>query len=188
MEINKINPLTLLQIVIGILLFLGLMSASLGISIEIIYINTDKNPSWLDMLVILSLLPMTGFSGSIVGSLCPKRVRRLVYIPLMAFLLPIFSISIIMFLGNYKTLSYDGYKYSLILWWMVNIVLIFSILELISSRLQDVNAHHSISVLFFIPIINLILIIGLCFMQGTIGVNQYGEDPRLKGIPPNPTP
>ncbi|WP_407662292.1 DUF805 domain-containing protein [Moraxella caprae] len=82
---------------------------------------------------------------------------------------------------------YEGYKYSLIMWWAINIAIFCACLEVLESRLQDANIDSAVAILFLIPVINLILVITLCFMAGTVGTNQYGEDPRQKGMPKPPT-
>jgi uncharacterized protein len=47
------------------------------------------------------------------------------------------------------------------------------------KRLHDINKSGGFAFLMFVPPLNLILGIVLLFMKGTIGPNQYGDDPLL---------
>lgn len=47
------------------------------------------------------------------------------------------------------------------------------------KRLHDINKSGGFAFIMFFPPLNLILGIVLLFMKGTIGPNQYGDDPLL---------
>lgn len=57
------------------------------------------------------------------------------------------------------------------------IPLLFPQLYITIGRLKDMNANPWWSLLTLLPLIGFILM----FPKGTVGINQYGEDPRVKG-------
>ncbi|UYZ68946.1 DUF805 domain-containing protein [Moraxella bovis] len=185
MEKKSEVPLMIFQAFIGLTLY-GL----LGVSALIINgkILDVKNMSTFSQIISLFMnLAFIAIIPPLIGSLYPARIRRLMYVPLIITFLFMLSVSVIIFFFNYESLIYEGYKYSLIMWWAINIAIFCACLEVLESRLQDANIDSAVAILFLIPVINLILVITLCFMAGTVGTNQYGEDPRQKGIPKPPT-
>jgi len=48
------------------------------------------------------------------------------------------------------------------------------------KRLHDINRPGGWLLLMFIPVLNLVLGIVLLFKKGTVGTNQYGDDPLSK--------
>lgn len=185
MEKKSEVPLMILQGFIGLTLFGFLVISTIVINGKIL---DAKNMSTFSQIIFIFMdIAFISIIPQIVGSLYPARVRRLVYVPLIITFLLILSISVIIFFSSYESLIYAGYKYSLIMWWTINIAIFCACLEVVQSRLQDANVNGSVMILFLIPVINIILVISLCFMAGTVGENQYGEDPRQKGIPKPPT-
>lgn len=185
MEKKSEVPLMILQGFIGLTLYGFLILSTIVINGEIL---DAKNMSTFSQIIFIFMdIAFISIIPQIVGSLYPTRVRRLVYVPLIITFLFTLSISVIIFFSSYESLIYEGYKYSLIMWWSINIAIFCACLEVLESRLQDANIDSAVAILFLIPVINLILVITLCFMAGTVGTNQYGEDPRQKGIPKPPT-
>lgn len=185
MEKKSEVPLMILQGSIILLIYGALLWLTAGIVGTILQEN--GNSGIIVLLGVLASLAYVVYSGSIMQHFFPDRIRRLVYIPLIAFILPTLSILMFMTWYNYQSMSINGYKYSIIFYWGLSIILFFASWFLIESRLKDINAGQYVGILFLIPAINIILAIALCFMAGTVGTNQYGEDPRQKGIPKPPT-
>jgi len=46
------------------------------------------------------------------------------------------------------------------------------------KRLHDINMSGWYWLIFFIPLVNLIFGLYMIFKDGTVGANQYGEDPK----------
>jgi uncharacterized membrane protein YhaH (DUF805 family) len=52
-----------------------------------------------------------------------------------------------------------------------------AVAEPVVKRLHDINKPGAYYWLTYIPIVNLIIGIMLLFKKGTVGANQYGDDP-----------
>lgn len=55
-------------------------------------------------------------------------------------------------------------------------LLLFAQFYLVIGRLKDMNASPFWSILTLLPFVSFVLM----FPKGTQGINQYGEDPRVK--------
>ena len=51
------------------------------------------------------------------------------------------------------------------------------ILLCIIKRLHDLDKSGWFALLYFVPLANTVMMIILAFMKGTVGFNEYGEDP-----------
>ena len=113
-----------------------------------------------------------------------SRIRRkdfLVYAICLMIMNSIF-VAIIEYLDN----AYYGYEhYNLV----IIILLVISIplaLILTAKRLHDINLSGWFSLLLLIPYLNFVFLL-LYFIDGTIGDNKYGEDPKKRFKKPNET-
>lgn len=83
----------------------------------------------------------------------------------------------------YLLFDYIGVYFSgnMILEWLSIVGLLFMIVfsfSLAVRRLHDLDKSGLMSLLLFIPFINLIITVYLIFKQGSNGNNQYGKPPR----------
>ncbi|MCT4507827.1 MAG: DUF805 domain-containing protein [Tepidibacter sp.] len=60
---------------------------------------------------------------------------------------------------------------------IINKLNLLSITCLIIQRLHDLNKSSLHALLLLIPIYNIFLILCILFKRGTVGPNEYGEDP-----------
>lgn len=101
------------------------------------------------------------------------RIRRRTYlIRFFLLLIPILMLHIL-----FVT---TGEEEILFLYIIVSIII--GVLQMIQGvkRLHDVNQSGEFILLFFIPIINFILALYLLMKDGSVGDNDYGEDPKKK--------
>ena len=62
--------------------------------------------------------------------------------------------------------------------WIFSIATIIPGIAITARRLHDINKSGWCQLLFFIPIVNLVLIFLWLCKAGNTGANQYGEDPK----------
>ncbi|WP_158008597.1 DUF805 domain-containing protein [Rappaport israeli] len=65
---------------------------------------------------------------------------------------------------------------------IVFVYLILVVIFMSASRFRDINSNPALAFLLLVPFVHLLVILALCFLPGTVGKNQYGEDPKLKGV------
>lgn len=132
--------------------------------------------SWFMPVIINSYI---GVEPKSVG-IFPKRLRRLNYI------ISLLAIILIVAWGFFEMLDkIDNHNTepATIGVALVLIILSLAIIGLTKSRLADINANPDLAWFVFLPYINVLLFLILFCMRGTAGENQYGKDPRRKGIP-----
>lgn len=83
---------------------------------------------------------------------------------------------------NFVAITISGDSNSLlvkVVSYAVNLVFFVGYVGLVIRRLHDLNKDNWMAVLTLIPIVNLLLGIYLMAVPGTVGRNQYGEDPLM---------
>lgn len=97
------------------------------------------------------------------------RTRRIHYF------LTALVISIVSWIGNlFILIPYLGIILAIVVW----IVCLWAMLANVVKRIHDVDKPAWWAVGMFIPLLNLVLGLYLLFADGTVGPNQFGEDPK----------
>ncbi|MBW8637902.1 DUF805 domain-containing protein [Hoeflea sp. WL0058] len=55
---------------------------------------------------------------------------------------------------------------------------VWSVLALVVKRLHDIGFPGPLSIMLFVPFINLGVFLGLCLWPGAAGANAYGDEPN----------
>ena len=98
------------------------------------------------------------------------RIGRWMYFKLFSFSYLMMTIFILIMVNIFNNM------FGAILLLIFTISYVWLSFALIIKRLHDVNKSGWLSLLSFIPLINLFLGLYLLFVKGTMGANQYGED------------
>lgn len=183
--------------VFGILVFLFVVGSIFYGVWELIYeffyitLDTSKGTAKFMTWSSVILLAVIGFS---LKSSAFARMRRLHYALYLILMYPIVVISdycmFIVAKNSNSDMNMAALIFTLAMLYIVPRIFLFT---LIRRRLHDTNSSGSIGLLIFLPILDMILPFIMIFIKGTEGTNQYGENPKLKGVKPvqqvvNPAP
>ncbi len=83
---------------------------------------------------------------------------------------------------DYNYFDVNSFYVVLVLRVVVGLVCLFTFFMQSIKRLQDIGKNGWWFVLFFIPFINILFLIYVLFVDGSVGVNKYGDDPKGRTI------
>ncbi|MDO4700495.1 MAG: DUF805 domain-containing protein [Moraxella sp.] len=106
-------------------------------------------------------------------------MRRRYYALLMTFLLPIFALLCVLILEIRAGIRTAALMTAALDVWLI-------VLGISVSRLHDTNSSGWLSLLLFVPVINLMLIFALMVASGTASNNRFGNNPKLKALTYHP--